>query len=107
MRLQAVEAREEFLDEARVHGKVVEEAKSMFTGRVETSDQVLLVLCTFPDEERARQIGTVLVERQLAACVNLVPRMTAIYRWEGQTCEESEVLALLKTTTGCFDELRE
>lgn len=79
----------------------------MFTGRVETSDQVLLVLCTFPDEERARQIGTVLVERQLAACVNLVPRMTAIYRWEGQTCEESEVLALLKTTTGCFDELRE
>lgn len=55
-----------------------------------------LVFSTFPDIATARQIGTVLVERQLAACVNLVPSMTAIYQWKGKIEESAEVLALFK-----------
>lgn len=58
---------------------------------------VLLVLCTFPDAEKARQIGTVLVEKQLAACVNLLPGVTSIYRWEGKLEEAGETLAIFKT----------
>ena len=60
--------------------------------------EVLLVLCTFPDVEKARQIGTVLVEKQLAACVNLLPGVTSIYRWEGKIEEAGETLAIFKTT---------
>jgi len=59
---------------------------------------VLLAITTFPDAENARHIGTALVERQLAACVNLLPGATSIYRWEGNVCHETEVVALIKTT---------
>jgi len=62
--------------------------------------QVLVVLCTFPDLPQARQIGTALVEKQLAACVNLVPGVESIFRWEGAVSREGEVLAVIKTTAG-------
>ena len=58
---------------------------------------VKLILCTFPNTEQARQIGTVLVEKQLAACVNLVPAVESIYRWQGQVETASEVLAIFKS----------
>jgi len=68
-------------------------------------DQYLMVLCTFPNAEEARQIGTQLVELQVAACVNLIPQIESIYRWEGEIKRESEVLALIKTTVNNFREL--
>ena len=63
---------------------------------------VKLILCTFPNTEQARQIGTVLVERQLAACVNLVPAVESIYRWQGKVETASEVLAIFKTRADGF-----
>jgi len=57
-----------------------------------------LVLCTFPDEEQARQIGTLAVQDQYAACVNLLPGVESIYRWQGAVEREREVLAVFKTT---------
>lgn len=58
----------------------------------------VVVLCTFPDLDQARQIGAALVERQVAACVNLLPGVESIYRWEGKVERAAEVLALIKTT---------
>lgn len=66
-----------------------------------------MVLCTFPDLGKARQIGTALVEKQLAACVNVLPGVASIYQWEGQTRQDEEVLALIKTGSGRFEALRE
>lgn len=60
----------------------------------------MVVLGTFPDLEKARQIGTLMVEMQLAACVNLVPGAESIYRWEGKLCREAEVLAVFKVARG-------
>lgn len=57
-----------------------------------------LVLVTFPTPEAARQIGTVLVEKQLAACVNLISAVESIYRWQGQVESAAETLAVIKTT---------
>jgi periplasmic divalent cation tolerance protein len=63
------------------------------------SDQVaVVVLCTFPDVEKARAIAAELVERRLAACVNLLPGVESIYRWEGKVERAGEVLAVIKTT---------
>lgn len=62
----------------------------------------LLVLSTFPDIEKARQIGTALVESQLAACVNLIPAIESIYRWQGALEHGTEVLAIFKTTSAAF-----
>ena len=61
-------------------------------------NDLLLVLCTFPDSDSARQLGTELIEKQLAACVNLVPGVESIYRWEGRVTTAGEVLAVFKTT---------
>jgi periplasmic divalent cation tolerance protein len=74
---------------------------------VKAEERVLVVLCTFPDRDQARQIGTALVERQLVACVNLVPEIESIYRWEGKICREGEVLGVMKTVAGRFEALRE
>src|SRR5687767_14162553 len=63
---------------------------------------VLIILCTFRGAEQARQIGTALVERQLAACVNLLPNLESIYRWDDQLQTTSEVLAIFKTSRAVF-----
>jgi periplasmic divalent cation tolerance protein len=63
----------------------------------------MVVLCTFPDIEQARQIGAALVERQVAACVNLLPGVESIYRWQGKVERAGEVLGIIKTT--CYPEL--
>lgn len=61
-------------------------------------NDILIVFCTFPDIEKARETGTALVEAQLAACVNLIPAVESIYRWEGKVETAAEVLAVFKTT---------
>lgn len=65
-------------------------------------NNVLVVLCTFPDVEKARQTGTALVEAQLAACVNLLPGIESIYRWQGAVERAGEVLAIFKTTASAW-----
>lgn len=66
---------------------------------------VLLVLSTFPDLEKARQTGTLLIESQLAACVNLCPGIESIYRWQGKVETSAEVLAVFKTTSAAYTAL--
>jgi len=70
-------------------------------------EEIVLVLSTFPSIERARQIGTVLVEKQLAACVNLLPGVESIYRWQEKVETSPEVLAVIKTTAARKPELFE
>ncbi len=67
--------------------------------------EVRVVLCTFPDAAEARQIGTVLVEKQYAACVNLLPALESIYRWKSKVERGSEVLAIIKTSTTQLSDL--
>lgn len=66
-----------------------------------------LVLVTAPDEDVAQRLGRGLVESDLAACVNLVPGIRSIYRWEGQVQESGEVLMLVKTTREKLEALME
>ena len=61
-----------------------------------------LILCTFPDADQARAIGTTLIEEQLAACVNLIPGVESIYRWQGVLETSAEALAVFKTTATAY-----
>ena len=65
-------------------------------------NDLIIVFCTFPDLGKARETGTLLVESQLAACVNLIPAVESIYRWEGKVETAAEVLAVFKTTAGVW-----
>lgn len=61
------------------------------------NEENLVVLSTAPDREVARTLAAALVERKLAACVNLVPGLESHYWWEGEVQHDSEVLLICKT----------
>ena len=58
----------------------------------------VLVLTTVGNESEAKKIAHGLVERRLAACVNIVPRIQSVYRWEGKLESSEECLLLIKTS---------
>ena len=58
----------------------------------------LLVLTNCPDEESANAIALVLVEARLAACVNILPRVQSIYRWQGAVESATEIPLFIKST---------
>lgn len=62
------------------------------------SAAVVAVYLTFPDEGTARNVSHALVERRLAACVNVLPAGSSVYRWHGDVVTESELVAWAKTT---------
>ena len=66
---------------------------------VDAAGELRVVLVTAPDRETAERLGADLVEERLAACANLVPGVTSIYRWEGAVERDEEVLMVLKTRT--------
>jgi periplasmic divalent cation tolerance protein len=66
-----------------------------------------IVLSTAGSEEEARKIARHLVDHQLAACVNIIPQVQSIYRWQGKVEESREWLLLIKTTTAKFSNVRE
>jgi periplasmic divalent cation tolerance protein len=65
-----------------------------------------IVLTTASSEDEARKIARHLVEHRLAACVNIVPQMASIYRWQGKIEEAGEWLLIVKTTTAAFPQVR-
>jgi len=65
-----------------------------------------LVLTTVPDGAKGETIARALVEERLAACVNLLPPMTSIYRWRGVVERESERQLIIKTTRQRVEALR-
>ncbi len=69
--------------------------------------EVRLVLSTCPDQNSALALGRQLVEQGLAACVNVVPGLTSIYRWEGAVQQDPEVLLMIKTGAERLPELTE
>jgi periplasmic divalent cation tolerance protein len=65
-----------------------------------------IVLTTAASEEEARKIARALVDRRAAACVNIVPQITSIYRWQGNVEEAREWLLIVKTTAAAFGLVR-
>lgn len=65
----------------------------------------LLVHCSCPDHASAVAIAHALVEQRLAACVNLLPGMHSVYRWDGRIETATETLLLIKTTAARLDAL--
>ena len=72
---------------------------------MESPTQALLVIANCPDEACANRIALAVVEAGLAACVNLLPRVQSVYRWQGAVESASEVPLLIKTTAGRYGEL--
>jgi periplasmic divalent cation tolerance protein len=68
---------------------------------------MLVVLTTAPNSDEADRLAHEIVEKKLAACVQVLPSMTSVYFWEGKIQTESEHLLLIKTLEEKFDALSE
>ncbi len=69
------------------------------------ASQTLLLLCNCPDREIAHKLASELVERRLAACVNLLPGVTSVYLWQEQLESAEEVTLLIKTTRQRYEDV--
>jgi len=67
----------------------------------------VIVLSTCGSEEEADRIAQHLVENRLAACVNVIPQVKSIYRWQGKVESAQESLLLVKTTHEKFSQVRD
>ena len=66
----------------------------------------LLVLTTYPDAEGAETLARTLVRERLAACVNVLPRMTSIYMWKDEEQRGEEHQLFIKTRAAQFEALK-
>jgi periplasmic divalent cation tolerance protein len=66
-----------------------------------------LVLTTAGSQEEAKKISQALVERRLAACVNILPQIESVYRWQGKVESATEWLLVIKTQTSTFEKVRD
>jgi len=67
---------------------------------------VILVFCTVSTEKEAVDIAETLVQREEAACVNVVPMVRSIYRWKGQVLTEAEQMMIIKTTQPLLEDVK-
>eukprot|EP00112_Aurelia_sp_Birch-Aquarium-sp1_P008663 Seg1960.5 transcript_id=Seg1960.5/GoldUCD/mRNA.D3Y31 product="Protein CutA-like" protein_id=Seg1960.5/GoldUCD/D3Y31 len=70
-----------------------------------TAHDLSVAFVTCPSEEVGKKIARGLVEKKLAACVNIIPNLTSIYVWQGKIEEDAEVLLKIKTRTSVMPEL--
>ncbi len=62
-----------------------------------SNQKMLLVMTTMTDIDKGKLLARQVVEERLVACCNIVPRITSIYRWNDEMCEDQECLLVMKT----------
>ena len=68
--------------------------------------EAIVVLCTIPEDFDALGLASELVERSLAACVQIGPGVTSVYRWQGALEKSPERILLIKSRSGLFGALQ-
>jgi periplasmic divalent cation tolerance protein len=71
----------------------------------ENRAEPIVVLMTAANREEANRLADALIEARLAACVQLLPEIQSVYRWQGKIVRDQEVLLLAKTKQALFAEL--
>jgi len=69
--------------------------------------QEMIVFVTTPDKDEAHSLAETLVFERLAACVNIIPAIESVYRWEGKITKDQEIVLLIKTTENRYAELEQ
>jgi periplasmic divalent cation tolerance protein len=69
-------------------------------------ERAVLVYTTYPSIVEAEQAGRAIVEKRLAACVNIIPGMISHYWWEGKIDRGEEVVMIIKTRASLAERVR-
>ena len=68
--------------------------------------EYIAIFCTTNSIENAELIGNTLVQEQLAACTNIIPKLTSIYSWDNQIVKDGEVFLIIKTRKELFEDVK-
>lgn len=71
------------------------------------SGDYLLLLSTFPGDDNAKRLARILLEKKLAACINIIKGVESMYIWQGEIMQDDEVLLLIKTRRQHYDTLEQ
>ncbi|MFZ9610861.1 MAG: divalent-cation tolerance protein CutA [Methylococcales bacterium] len=64
-----------------------------------------IIFCTFPDKEIAESIAHLLLNAHLAACINILPNITSVYRWQDQIKSTQEYILIIKARKSYYERI--
>ena len=67
---------------------------------------IIVIYCTVPNKKLAKNITKVLMRHKLAACVSMIDRVQSVFSWDGEICEEKEVLMMIKTRRSNYGKVK-
>ncbi len=67
---------------------------------------IIVVNCTVPNKKVAREITKVIMRHRLAACVSLIDNVKSVFSWDGELCEEKELLMMIKTRRSNYGKIK-
>lgn len=68
---------------------------------MKANSEPIVIYCAFGSLENAHETARQLINKKLAACVNVLPEMQSFYEWNGEPCEDGEILLIAKSTKDC------
>lgn len=67
---------------------------------------IIVIYCTVPNKKLAKNITKVLMKHKLAACISMVDNVKSTFSWEGEICEEKEILLIIKTRRANYGKVK-
>ena len=67
---------------------------------------IIVIYCTVPNKKLAKSITKIIMRHKLAACVSMVDRVQSVFSWDGEICEEKEVLMMIKTRRANYGKIK-
>lgn len=67
---------------------------------------IIVIYCTVPNKKLAKDITKILMKHKLAACVSMIENVRSTFSWEGDVCEEKEVLMMIKTRRANYGKIK-
>ncbi len=67
---------------------------------------IIVIYCTVPSKKLAKEITKVLMKHKLAACVSMVDNVKSVFSWDGEICEEKEILMMIKTRRANYGKVK-
>lgn len=67
---------------------------------------IIVVYCTVPNKRLAKDITKILMKHKLAACVSMIENVKSVFSWDGEVCEEKEILMMIKTRRANYGKIK-
>lgn len=67
---------------------------------------IIVVYCTVPNKKTAKEIAGTLMRHKLAACVSMIDNVKSVFSWDGEVCEEKEILLMIKTRRANYGKIK-